>query len=91
MKIRIHNPIYGVPITYLGCHCNNQFKIVGRSGDIDWARTDCRFFREPEQCKVIKYKKSDKTWRVQNPYFINNDLPETIYFRIFIRNENKNT
>ena len=31
MKIRIHNPIYGVPITYLGCHCNNQFKIVGNA------------------------------------------------------------
>ena len=90
MKIRIHKPIYGVPVTYLVVHCNNQFKIVGRSGDIDWSRTDCRFFRKPELSKVIKYKKSDKTWRVQNPYLINNDLPETIYFRIFIRNENKN-
>lgn len=31
MKIRIHNPIYGVPITYLGVHCVEQFKIVGRA------------------------------------------------------------
>ena len=27
--IRIFHPIYGVPITYLGCHCVEQFKIIG--------------------------------------------------------------
>lgn len=29
MKIRIKNPIYGVPITYLGTHDRLQFEIVG--------------------------------------------------------------
>jgi hypothetical protein len=31
MKIRIYKPIYGVPITYLGQHCPDQFKIIGLS------------------------------------------------------------
>ena len=31
MKIRIKKPIYGVPITYLGNHCSEQFEIVGRA------------------------------------------------------------
>lgn len=36
MKIRIHNPIYGVPITYLGQHCSDQFEICGlTSGSIE--------------------------------------------------------
>ena len=29
MKIKIHNPYYGVPITFLGNHCPEQFDIVG--------------------------------------------------------------
>ena len=29
MKVRIKNPYIGVPITYLGSQCLNQFKIVG--------------------------------------------------------------
>ena len=29
MKIKIKNPIYGVPITYLGNHCIGQFEIIG--------------------------------------------------------------
>lgn len=29
MKIRIKHPIYGIPITYLGQHCPDQFEIIG--------------------------------------------------------------
>lgn len=29
MKIRIHKPIYGVPVTYIGQHCPDQFEIIG--------------------------------------------------------------
>ena len=29
MKIRIKNPYIGVPITYIGCHCPEQFEIIG--------------------------------------------------------------
>lgn len=29
MKIRIHKPIYGVPITFLDKYCPTQFEIVG--------------------------------------------------------------
>ena len=29
MKIRIKNPIWGVPITFLDNYCPKQFKIVG--------------------------------------------------------------
>ena len=31
MKIKIKNPIYGVPITFLDKFCSEQFKIVGRA------------------------------------------------------------
>lgn len=29
MKIRIHKPIYGVPVTYIGQHFPDQFEIIG--------------------------------------------------------------
>ena len=37
MKIRIKNPIWGVPITFLDKYCPNQFEIVGwsRHNDLD--------------------------------------------------------
>ena len=41
MKIRIHRPIYGIPITFLDKYCPDQFEILGtsdRGGDglIEW-------------------------------------------------------
>lgn len=31
MKIRIKNPIWGVPITFLDKYCPTQFEIVGKT------------------------------------------------------------
>ena len=35
MKIRIKHPIYGIPITYLGQHCPDQFEIIGLDRYVD--------------------------------------------------------
>ena len=37
MKVRIKNPIWGVPITFLDKYCPTQFEIVGwsRHNDLD--------------------------------------------------------
>lgn len=44
MKIRIHHPVMGVPISFLMFHCPSQFEIVGtsdRGGDglLEWLKT----------------------------------------------------
>ena len=76
----------GVPLTYLSYHCSDQFEIVGRSGDIDWAENNCDFFTPPTEEQSESFKKQDKTWRVQNPYLLN---PygnfNTVYTRLFIK------
>lgn len=62
-----------------------QFEIVGRGGDIKWAKENCDFFTPPCEETVAKYKKQNNTWRIQNPYLIKNGIPTTINSRIFIR------
>lgn len=50
MKIRIHNPIYGVLITFLDKHNPEQFEVVGISGNfantivIDGHKKSGRFY-----------------------------------------------
>lgn len=61
-----------------------QFEIVGRSGDIEYAK-GCGFFTPPSEEKSEEYKSMNKTWRVQNPYFVKGGSAETIYNRIFIK------
>lgn len=76
----------GVPLTFLDKYCPEQFEIIGRTGDIDWAENECTFFTPPSTKDAEQYKKQDRTWRVQNPYFLENDgIPRTCYFRILIR------
>ena len=41
MKVRIKNPIWGVPITFLDKYCPNQFRILGLAAD---KRDECEFF-----------------------------------------------
>ena len=49
MKVRIKNPIWGVPITFLGKYCPTQFEIVKfRKGDDDKdlsVNGKCPYFR----------------------------------------------
>lgn len=76
----------GVPLTFLDKYCPEQFEIIWRTGDIDWAEKECTFFTPPSLEDAERYKRQDKTWRVQNPYFIGEDgTPQTCYFRILIR------
>ena len=78
----------GVPMTFLDKYCPTQFEIIWRSHDIDWAENVCTFFRPPSKEKSTKYKKADKTWRVQIPYITDiADNAHMTYQRIFIRNK----
>ena len=82
-----YDGIMGVPITFLGKHDPNQFEIVGMTGDLDWATTDCQFFCPPPAEIQAICKARNKTWRVQKVYVDNDEgLPLIpIYDRLFIR------
>ena len=38
MKIRIKNPIWGVPITFLDKYCPTQFEIIGITENADYLK-----------------------------------------------------
>ena len=76
----------GVPITFLDKYCPEQFEIIGRGGDIEWAENECDFYTPPTAENSALYKKYDRTWRIQNPYIVNdNGKPQTMYQRLLIR------
>ena len=78
--------IMGVPISFLDKYCPDQFEIIWRGGDMEWAENECTFFTKPENDKAEIYKQRDRTWRVQNPYLLDSDgFAQTVYQRIFIR------
>lgn len=53
---------------------------------MEWVESSCDFFTHPNQDDLIKFKKADKTWRVQIPYFVNEKGDAVMsYQRIFIR------
>lgn len=82
--------VMGVPITFLDKYCPEQFEIIWRGGDMEWAESECTFFTPPSKEKAELHKKRDKTWRVQNPYVLNSDgFAQTVYQRIFIRHKEK--
>ena len=82
--------IMGVPISFLDRYCPEQFEIIWRGGDMEWAESECTFFTPPSKEKAELHKKRDKTWRVQNPYVLNSDgFAQTVYQRIFIRHKEK--
>ena len=78
--------IMGVPISFLDKYCPEQFEIIWRSHDIDWVDSKCDFFTYPSPERLAKFKKADKTWRVQIPYMVDeNDNAIMFYQRIFIK------
>ncbi|MFC2175351.1 adenine-specific methyltransferase EcoRI family protein [Bacteroidota bacterium] len=79
--------VMGVPISFLDKYCPEQFDIIWRGGDIEWAGKECDFFKPPLPEQAKKYKSQDKTWRIQNPYFLENGNVKTVYQRIFIRHK----
>ena len=80
--------VMGVPITFLDKYNPEQFEIVGRGEDIEWAQSDECFFFTPTTPELQKlYRQRDKTWRIQNPYLLDEDgYAHTVFKRIFIRN-----
>ena len=80
--------IIGVPITFLDKYNPEQFEIIWRGGDIEWAEKECSFYTPPSKEDADKFKKQDKTWRIQNPYLIDGQgNAKVVYQRIFIRNK----
>ena len=80
-----YDGVIGVPITFLHKYCPEQFEIIWRGGDIEWAENECQFYNPVDEDTANKYKSIDKTWRIQNPYLIKNGMPNVVYQRIFIR------
>ena len=78
--------IIGVPDTFIDHYNPEQFEILGRSGDTDWVLNECDFFTPPPDDVIQKYKRMNKTWRVQNAYLVDeNETPIIVYSRIFIK------
>ena len=77
MKIRIKNPIWGVPITFLYSYNPEQFEIVGLCND---KRCD-----DPSFIKCEKYYLDDKHKSFQG-CVLNGKAP---YARIFIKKKNE--
>ena len=79
-----YDGVMGVPITFLDRYNPEQFEVVGRDGDLDLSITYA-FFTPPEQGLRDVYKRANRTWRVQNAYFVVNGAAKTSYKRLFIR------
>ena len=83
-----YSDVMGVPITFLDKYNPGQFDIIGRTGNIEWATTECTFFTPPSEEIQNKYKKQNRTWRVQNGYYVTEDgIAHTVYDRLFIINK----
>ena len=82
-----YDGVMGVPISFLDKYCPEQFEIIWRGGDINWAENECDFFTPPSKDKSIEYRKQNVTWRIQNPYLLINDKAQTVYQRILIRHK----
>ena len=84
--------IMGVPITFLDKYNPSQFEIIWRGGDIEWCETDCSFYTPPTKEEATRFKKQDRTWRIQNPYLLDKaGNAKVVYQRIFIRNKHPKT
>ena len=84
-----YDGVMGVPISFLDKYSPEQFEIVWRSGDIEWAENECTFFTPPAKEQQHKHRAANETWRVQKAYVLNDEgLAQAIYQRIFIRHRN---
>ncbi len=80
--------VMGVPITFLDRYNPEQFELVGRDGDLDLSVT-YDFFTPPDEETGRRYKKANKTWRVQNAYIVIDGVANTVYKRLFIRRKGR--
>ncbi len=78
--------VMGVPITFLDKYCPDQFDIIWRSHDLEWAEGLCPFYKRTEKHIADRIKSVDKTWRAQIPYFLDSDgTHHNVFQRVFIR------
>ncbi|MBP5290782.1 MAG: adenine-specific methyltransferase EcoRI family protein [Paludibacteraceae bacterium] len=83
-----YDGVMGVPVTFLDKYNPNQFEIIWRGGDIEWAENECTFYTPPTNAQASLFKSQDRTWRIQNPYLLDNQgNAHVVYQRIFIRNK----
>ena len=61
-----YDGVMGVPVSFLDKYSPEQFEIVWRGGDIEWAENECTFFTPPAKEQQHKHRAANKTWRVQN-------------------------
>lgn len=82
-----YDGVMGVPISFLEKHNPEQFELLGMSGVLEWAVTECDFFNPPSDEITSICKKRSKTWRVQKAYLGDEDgMPLVpVYDRLFIR------
>lgn len=87
-----YDGIMGVPISFLEKYNPEQFELIGRTGNIQWAESDeCHFFIPPTESEKNRYKQQNNTWRVQNAYHVDeNGVAHTKYDRFFIRRKWRN-
>lgn len=82
-----YDGVMGVPISIV-LFSPEQFEIIWRSGDIEWAENECPFYTPPSKEQAEIYKKQDKTWRIQNTYLLDKQgKPNVVYQRIFIKSK----
>lgn len=82
-----YDGVMAVPITYAEVHNPNQFELLGKTGDIDFAK-ECGFFTPPDEDEYKAFRKQNVTWRVQNGYFVDsNGVAHTTFDRFFIKNK----
>lgn len=80
--------VMGVPITFMDKFNPEQFELFGRTGNIEWAESDdCTFFTPPSVEQQNIYKRQNRTWRVQNGYYVENGVAITVYDRLFVKNK----
>ena len=81
-----YDGIMGVPITFIEKYNPNQFEIVWRSGDGEYAEHECDFYKPFSEEEIKREKSKSNTFRVQNAFLRNADGTLTeVYKRIFIR------
>lgn len=84
-----YNGVMGVPISFLDKYNPDQFEIIWRGGDMEWAENECYFFTPPSLEEATEYKKQDVTWRIQNPFLVIDGKAKTVYQRILIKHKIK--
>lgn len=78
--------VMGVPVSFLNRWDPDQFELLGRSGDREWAENECEFYRPPSAAEARRLKSLDRGWRPQHPYVLRADgTPNNIFERLFIR------